>query len=165
MPISIYLQQKNVIILQKLHGNSINTLKIRIMKKIFVLMAFMAFGCGAQAAEIETRCYVQDDVVVDKPDVLPEFPGGMQALMSYIGNNVKYPDEASKKKVEGKVIVEFVVKKDGSVADAKVISKTNEMLNKEALRVINAMPKWKPGKNKGKVVDVRFVLPVAFKLQ
>ena len=134
------------------------------MKKIFVLMAFATLCFGAQAAEMTTLNTVQDDVVVNKPDVLPEFPGGMEAMMAYIGNNVKYPDEASNKKIEGKVIVQFIVKKDGSVADAKVISKTNEMLNKEALRVVNTMPKWKPGKNKGKVVDVRFVLPVAFKL-
>ena len=135
------------------------------MKKIFVLMAFVTLCFGAQAAEMNTLNTVNDDVVVDNPDVLPEFPGGMEALMSYIGNNVKYPEEACSKKVEGKVIVEFIVKKDGSVADAKVISKTDGQLNKEALRVVNSMPKWKPGRNKGKIVDVRFVLPVLFKLQ
>ena len=135
------------------------------MKKIFVLMAFATFCFAAQAEDMQTLNTVQDDVVVDKPDVLPEFPGGMAALMSYIGNNVKYPSEAFNKKVEGKVIVEFIVRKDGSVADAKVISKTDGQLNREALRVVNSMPKWKPGKNKGKIVDVRFVLPIAFKLQ
>ena len=135
------------------------------MKKIMILMAFAVVCFNAQAAERHNNNVVQDDVVVDKPDVLPEFPGGMDALMTYVGSNVKYPSEAFTKKVEGKVIVEFIVKKDGSVSNAKVISNTNEMLNKEALRVVNAMPKWTPGKNKGKVVDVRFVLPVAFKLQ
>lgn len=130
-----------------------------------ILMAFVAFCFNAQAREIQSTYYVQDDVVVDKPDVLPEFPGGMSELMSFIGKNTKYPIEAYNKKIEGKVIVEFIVKKDGSVSSAKVISKTNEILNKEALRVVNSMPKWKPGKNKGKIVDVRFVLPVAFKLQ
>lgn len=128
-------------------------------------MAFAAFCFNAQAVEIQSNYFVQDDNVVDKAEVMPEFPGGMQALMTYIGSNVKYPMEAVTKKIEGKVIVEFIVKKDGSVSGARVISKTDDLLNKEALRVVNTMPKWKPGKNKGKVVDVRYVLPVAFKLQ
>ena len=135
------------------------------MRKVLFMMAFTVLSIGVSATEQNTNCTSWDDVVVDKPEVLPEFPGGMQALMNFISSNVKYPAEALKKQIEGKVIVEFIVKKDGSVASAKAISKTDAMLNTEALRVVNAMPKWKPGKVNGRVVDVRYVLPVAFKLQ
>lgn len=129
------------------------------------MMAFAALCINAQAVELQTNYnYIVQDDVVDNPDVLPKFPGGMKAMTTFIAKNVNYPKEAAAKNVEGKVIVQFIVKKDGSVTDAKVISKTDNILNKEALRVVNTMPKWKPGKNKGKVVDVRFVLPIAFKL-
>ena len=96
---------------------------------------------------------------------MPDFPGGMVECMKWLANNVKYPEEAIQNKKEGRVIVQFVVNKDGSVMDAKVVRSIDPLLDKEALRVINLMPKWKPGKNQGEAVRVRYTMPVMFKLK
>lgn len=101
-------------------------------------------------------------------DKAPQFPGGEQAMMTYLGSNIKYPEAAKKDKVQGMVVVQFVVRKDGSITDAHNIvsdkQTSNPDLNKEALRVIRNMPKWTPGEKDGKKVDCEMVLPVKFKL-
>ena len=96
---------------------------------------------------------------------MPDFPGGMVECMKWLANNVKYPEEAIQNKKEGRVIVQFVVNKDGSIMDAKVVRSIDPLLDKEALRVINLMPKWKPGKNQGEAVRVRYTMPVMFRLK
>ena len=96
---------------------------------------------------------------------MPMFPGGESALLSYIGKSVKYPVIAQENGIQGRVIVSFVVEKDGSVADATVVRGVDPSLDKEALRVVNAMPKWTPGKQRGKPVRVKYTLPVTFRLQ
>ena len=88
----------------------------------------------------------------------------MQELMKYLQKNIQYPDEAKKKGIQGRVIVQFIVDKDGSIKDTKVIRGVNSSLDNEALRVINAMPKWEPGKHNGEAVSVRYTVPVSFKL-
>lgn len=98
-------------------------------------------------------------------EVEPEFPGGMEALTKYLSENIKYPEQAKKDKIQGKVYISFVVEKDGSVADAKVLRGIGGGCDEEALRVVKAMPKWEPGKQKGTPVRVQYNLPVAFKLQ
>ncbi|MBQ2969380.1 MAG: TonB family protein [Bacteroidaceae bacterium] len=95
----------------------------------------------------------------------PEFPGGMGELMKFLQRNVKYPTAAQQAGIQGKVVVEFTVKKDGSVADIKVIRSVNPELDAEAMRVISVMPKWKPGEQRGTPVDARFDLPINFHLQ
>lgn len=105
-----------------------------------------------------------DSVVFEVVEEMPEFPGGMKALTEYIHKNVKYPAEAHAKGVQGRVIVCFVVKKDGSIADIKTVRSVDPYLDKEAIRIIAAMPKWKPGKQRGKAVNVRFTVPVMFRL-
>ena len=107
---------------------------------------------------------VPDSVVFQVVEVMPDFPGGMQALMDYLSKNVKYPAEAHAIGAQGRVIVSFTVKKDGSIADTKVERSVNPYLDKEAIRVIAAMPKWKPGKQRGEAVNVKFTVPVAFRL-
>ncbi len=96
---------------------------------------------------------------------MPMFPGGESALLSYIGKSVKYPVIAQENGIQGRVIVSFVVEKDGSVADATVVRGVDPSLDKEALRVVNSMPKWTPGKQRGKPVRVKYTLPVTFRLQ
>lgn len=103
--------------------------------------------------------------VLNVCDELPSFPGGNQKLFQYLGENIQYPVEAQKNKIEGRVFLEFFILKDGSVSEVKVIRSANELLDKEAIRVVESMPKWTPGKNKGEPVNVRYVLPVIFKLQ
>ena len=103
----------------------------------------------------------QSSKVYDVPETMPEFPGGTQALMEYIRNNIKWPDEESS--VQGRVIVSFVVEKDGSVSNAKVVKSVHPAFDAEALRVVNGMPKWIPGKQNGEPVNTKYVMPVIFK--
>lgn len=96
---------------------------------------------------------------------MPEFPGGMKELLKFLQENVKYPENAMKNNVQGRVIVQFVVEKDGTPTEFKVLRSVDPDLDAEALRVMKAMPKWKPGMQKGQVVRVKFTVPVSFKLQ
>lgn len=107
---------------------------------------------------------VPDSVVFQVVEEMPDFPGGVQALMDYLSKNVRYPAEAHAIGAQGRVIVSFTVKKDGSIADTKVERSVNPYLDKEAMHVIAAMPKWKPGKQRGEAVNVKFTVPVAFRL-
>ena len=95
---------------------------------------------------------------------MPEFPGGTQALLQYLKKNIKYPTICQEQGIQGRVVVQFVVNKDGSIVDPEVIKPINPYLDKEALRVVSTMPKWKPGEQRGKPVRVKFTLPVQFKL-
>ena len=95
----------------------------------------------------------------------PEFPGGMEAMVKYLSENIKYPQQAKDEGVSGKVFVSFVIEKDGSVSNAEVIRGIGGGCDEEALRVVNAMPKWVPGKMSGEPVRVHFNLPINFKLQ
>ena len=96
---------------------------------------------------------------------MPQFPGGQGALMKYISENVHYPKEAQEKGIEGSVICSFIVGKDGSITDVEVVRGVDPSLDEEAIRLIKSMPKWEPGRQRGKVVDVRFTLPIVFRLQ
>lgn len=95
---------------------------------------------------------------------LPEYPGGMSALMKWLTNNLKYPYIAQKNKKQGKVIVAFIINKDGSGSDLKLVKGIDANLDREVLRVINMMPKWKPGTDKGKPCRTYFCIPVVFNL-
>lgn len=96
----------------------------------------------------------------------PEFPGGQKALFKYLSENVKYPVMAQENGIQGKVVCQFVVNRDGSIVDIEVVRSAGDpSLDKEAVRVIKSMPKWKPGKQSGKTVRVKFTLPVNFRLQ
>jgi periplasmic protein TonB len=94
----------------------------------------------------------------------PEFPGGDKALFKYIEDNINYPKEAKNKGIEGTVVVKFVVKKDGSLTKVEIARGIGGGCDEETVRLINAMPKWIPGKNNGKEVNVAYTLPVKFKM-
>ena len=100
----------------------------------------------------------------DVVEQMPEFPGGAAGMMKFIAENVKYPEEAYSKGIEGRVLVQFIIEKDGSVTNVKVIKKVNDALDAEAVRVVKAMPKWKPGKQNGREVRVKYTIPVSFRL-
>ena len=104
-----------------------------------------------------------DDVLMVVED-MPEFLGGFQALSDYLRDNVKYPEACRKDSIQGRVIITFVVEKDGSICGAEVVKSVHEQLDTEALRAISTMPKWKPGKQRGKVVRVKYAIPVNFRL-
>ena len=105
-----------------------------------------------------------DDKIWDTPETMPEYPGGMAALSSFLSENIVYPDEAKEKEIGGRVMVQYVIEKDGSVTEVKVMKGVNPLLDAEAIRVVKAMPKWKPGTVNGKSVRVKYVLPIVFKL-
>ena len=108
----------------------------------------------------------EEEVVFVVVESMPEFPGGQQALFKYLSENVKYPVIAQENGIQGRVICQFVVNKDGSIVDVEVVrSGGDPSLDKEAIRVIKSMPKWKPGKQRGKPVRVKYTVPVNFKLQ
>lgn len=96
---------------------------------------------------------------------MPEFPGGLAECLKFLAKNIKYPTIAQENGVQGRVIVQFVVNRDGSIVDPVVMRSVDPYLDKEALRVIQMMPKWKPGKQRGKAVRVKYTVPVTFKLQ
>ena len=116
-----------------------------------------------------------DEVVVEEePEIddtpfmvvedMPEFPGGTAALLEYLKKNIKYPAICRENNIQGRVLVSFIVNKDGSIVDAEVVKNVNPSLDKEALRVISGMPKWKPGSQRGKPVRVKYTVPVNFRL-
>ena len=102
---------------------------------------------------------------VDIPEEMPEFPGGINELMKFLQENMKYPEDATKEGKQGRVIVRFVIDKDGTISDATVLRSVYPSIDAEALRVVNAMPKWTPGKVKGAPVRVKYTLPLVFSLQ
>lgn len=104
-----------------------------------------------------------DDKVYDVVEQQPQFPGGNEGLMKYLQETIKYPAEAAKQGIEGRVIVQFVVGSDGTVGNVKLMRPVNPLLDQEALRVISAMPKWTPGKQDGKPVAVKYTIPVTFR--
>ncbi|MFA7492806.1 MAG: energy transducer TonB [Proteiniphilum sp.] len=95
----------------------------------------------------------------------PEFPGGQAAMMKFLSDNIKYPVIAQENGIQGRVICNFVVERDGSITDVQVVRGQDPSLDREAIRVIQQMPRWKPGKQRGSAVRVRFTLPVVFRLQ
>lgn len=103
--------------------------------------------------------------IYDVVEVMPEYPGGMSEMMNFLRQQVKYPEAAKKKGLQGRSVIHFVVEKDGNLSDFKVVSSAGKMLDAEALRVVKTMPKWKPGRIKGKPVRVKFNLPIEFRLK
>ena len=106
-----------------------------------------------------------DDTIYRSAEQMPRFPGGEAALMKYLESHINYPPEAAKNNVQGHVIVQFVVKKDGSISEVKVVRSLDKDLDKEAIRVIKSLPKFTPGRQDGKAVNVWYTLPVTFKLK
>ena len=107
----------------------------------------------------------EENKVFDVVEEQPSFPGGQGALMQWLRDNIKYPVIAAENGIEGRVIVQFVVSKSGSISNVNVVRGVDPSLDKEAVRVVSNMPNWTPGKQNGTTVNVRYTLPVTFKLQ
>lgn len=127
--------------------------------KVALMMLVLLFSFMTSTAQTK-----KNNMVFDVVEVMPQFPGGQIAMMKYIMENMKYPEQAMKEGIQGRVAVRFIVEKDGSISDVKPILSVHPLLNKEAVRVVESMPKWTPGKQNGKPVRVRFNVPVMFKL-
>lgn len=127
--------------------------------KVALMMLVLFFSFTTSTAQTK-----KNDMVFDVVEVMPQFPGGQIAMLQYLMKNIKYPEQAMKEGIQGRVTVRFIVEKDGSISDVKPVLSVHPLLNKEAVRVVKSMPKWSPGKHNGKPVRVRFNLPVMFKL-
>lgn len=141
------------------------------MKKVVLLLSvvvlILSIGCAQQNPETITdsgKTAIADSFLREG-EIMPEFPGGEPAMKDYIANNVKYPARAIEDNIVGRVLVEFVVTSTGSIRDVKVVNKVDPLLAKAAIKVIKGMPKWKPGIQDGKPVNVRFVVPINFNLE
>ena len=145
---------------------------INIMKKLFLLFAAVMCTVSAGTIFAAPANYASEEVEEDEDEVvfmvvetMPEFPGGQQAMFKFLSENIKYPEDAKKDGAEGRVICQFTVNKDGSISDVEVVrSSGNESLDQEARRVVQSMPKWKPGLQRSKPVRVRYTIPITFKL-
>ena len=133
------------------------------MKKL-VLLSMMAVLCLMTANAQKTVVSQSNQNVYDQVEEMPEFPGGMPALIEFLQTNIKYPKDAIKQEVGGRVMVMFVVETDGSISNVRVARKVFPSLDEEAVRVVKTMPKWKPGKEKGRLVRVNYTLPVVFSI-
>lgn len=133
--------------------------KKNVSLKVALMMLVLLFSFTTSTAQTK-----KNNMVFDVVEVMPQFPGGQIAMLKYIMENMKYPEQAMKEGIQGRVAVRFIVEKDGSISDVKPILSVHPLLNKEAVRVVESMPKWTPGKQNGKPVRVRFNLPVMFKL-
>ena len=119
----------------------------------------------SKTATVKCENKVENDSMDGFWDITPVFPGGDMALKTYLQQNIKYPALAMKNKEEGRVVVKFLVEKDGRLSHLKVVRSVSPLLDAEALRVIKAMPNWTPGRHEGKPVRVKYNIPIQFKLQ
>ncbi|MBO7615973.1 MAG: M56 family metallopeptidase [Bacteroidales bacterium] len=131
-------------------GDIVTKLKNKIMTDEDIDVKVTEVGC------------VDNDTIYNNVNEMPEFPGGIEGLMEYVAKNVKYPESARENNLQGRVIVKFVIEKDGTVTNVEVGRGWGNELDDEAVRVVKAMPKWKPGKQDGKPVRVSFMLPINF---
>ena len=131
------------------------------MKKLIMMSLMAMFGLSTVNAQ-KTVVAEKNQQVFDVVEQMPEYPGGIQALFEYLQQNVKYPEDAKKQKIEGRVIATFVVETDGSINNVEVVKPAFPSLDAEAVRVLSAMPKWKPGMQSGKAVRVKYTVPINF---
>ena len=177
-----HLKQR-IIMMNKKKTNGAGHIKYALFAiPAFALLLAGNISCSSEATKNDD---VKEKAATEKPEVveipaekadtkdevfmvveqMPEFPGGMKELMTYLKDNIKYPKAAQDKKVQGRVIVQFVVEKDGTPTEFNVVRSVDTDLDAEALRVLGGMPKWKPGMQKGQAVRVKYTVPVSFKLQ
>ena len=139
---------------------------IRITKDMVAKGDVVKVAFGANRSEKEESEGTPDpNKAYDMVDEMPQFPGGPSALFEFLSKNIQYPKEAEDANLQGRVIVSFVVEKDGSVSNAKVVRPIDPLLDAEALRVVNSMPKWIPGKQNGEAFRVKYTIPVTFRVE
>lgn len=133
----------------------------KVMVSLFIVLACNESEVMAQTQKDD---YVDEDRVYDVVDQMPQFPGGHEKLKEFIEKNRRYPKSLQDRGIQGRVVVTFVVKKTGRISHAKVARGVDPALDREALRVVRKMPQWIPGKVGGKNVDVKYTIPVDFRL-
>ena len=140
-----------------------------ILALVLLVIVFAPVGANAQNKKVKKAQTHKDTTADDKVykvcEQMPTYEGGDAALMKYIGENLKYPEEAKKRGLQGRVVVGFIIEKDGSLTNFKVLRAVDRALDAEALRVVKGMPKWIPGRQNGQCVRVRYLLPIYICLQ
>lgn len=129
---------------------------------VVVLMLSLTANTGKAATIIKSVTDTTKEGIFSRVDIQPQFPGGLQAFGVFLGNNIKYPADDAKNKVQGRVVCKFVVERDGSVTNIEVVSATTEAMGKEAVRVLSLSPKWAPGQQNGRLVRVYYMVPINF---
>ncbi|ADV42391.1 TonB family protein [Bacteroides helcogenes] len=131
--------------------------------KLFSLLVLL-FACLPLFCQNRSKPMVDADGVYLVTEKMPEYPGGVSAMMQYLSSNIKYPVEAQKKNISGRVMVQFVIMEDGKLSRIKVIKSLDPLLDEEAMRAVREMPAWSPGMQDGKKVKTRFTIPISFNL-
>ena len=131
------------------------------MKKIFIIALLTLTGMSNAMAQQDVE---QEEKVYDVAEVMPLFAEGQKAMYKFITNNIQYPKIAKENGIQGRVIVSFIVKKDGSLSQVRIVKSVDPSLDKEAIRLIKSMPIWRPGKIDGLNVNVKVLVPVDFSL-
>lgn len=145
------------------------------MKKALFLLLFLSVGqfisCGTNKSTqrndtsyVEAKDEPETDKVYQAVEKMPEFPGGKQRLLDWVMKSIQYPAEAREMGIQGRVIVQFVVNKSGKAVEPVIVQSLHHLLDDEAIRLIESMPKWKPGEEKGEPVRVKFTMPINFRL-
>lgn len=159
------LLKKRIKMMKTKKSNPWNRMKmLYVLPVSFLMLSAFATPTIAEVPDDVVPAADNKEVTFDVCEVMPEFEGGISELMKFLSENIKYPASAQNEKIEGRVIVSFVVAKDGSICEAKVIKSVSPDLDAEALHVVNSMPKWKPGMQGGKAVRVKYTLPINFRL-
>ena len=153
-------------------------MKKELLSAALASVSLLLAGCNANPQQTETAAPDASDTatetaapaptptdsVYEVAEVMPEFPGGTQALFKFISENLEYPQHAIDGQIEGRVVVQFVVDKTGKVGNIQVVRSIDKLLDQAAIDVVRALPAWKPGMQNGQPVNVRYTLPVSFKL-
>ena len=137
-------------------------------RNLFLALVLCSISLCAQETQPQPLAAdsADEEVIFIEVDPMPEFPGGQKALFDYLRFNTRYPKQAYRKGIEGRVVCQFVVKNNGKISNVKVVrSAGNKSLDREAVRVIRSMPKWKPAMYQGKPVSVKYTVPVTFRLK
>lgn len=180
--------KKRIVMIKQTNSNPWVRLRVLLMLPALAFSVIMSSACKLEVSDPENQDVTKVSIAyesgekatgevtwnaTDQKDeeeafivveVMPEYPGGTDAMLEFLRTNIKYPQSCIDDKIQGRVLVKFVVEKDGSVTGAEVVKSVNKDLDAEALRVINMMPTWTPGKQKGQTVRVNYVVPVVFKL-
>ncbi len=139
------------------------------MKKILLFLSLMFLSTMIVSAQVEADANVtnidnDDEQIYEKPDKIAQFPGGMDAYVTWMSANFHYPEKAIRNNVEGRVVLSFVVNKQGRIKDIKVLHSLSPECDKEAIRMVKATPRWFAAEHQGRKVNCRYTMPVVFKL-
>lgn len=135
------------------------------MRRIFIFITAMLAGSMMAQTPVQSDSIENEIVELTVVEQMPEFPGGQNALIQYLSQNIRYPLIAKENKIQGRTLVSFIVEKDGKISNVQVLRSSGDMmLDREAMRVIRSMPRWRPGYMKGQPVRVQYQIPITFKL-